>query len=147
MDAHGTGNSECNACPTGQYSTAGMACEGCPAGQYMDETASVNAAELVCVDCSLSTFTNVTDQTVCVDCDVGYDTLNTTGMVECSICPQHTFRNINMTECESCASGYLTLEEGNFECTKNIAPIVTGAVFATGAGVTGLAALAWMFIL
>jgi len=157
--ASGTGNSDFDECPIGQWSFSGENCAGCPAGQRIRSIESIksesikpiNSAlsilELICLDCELSEFTNVTDSVACHVCDAGFDTNGLEGATECSTCAKDFFRNSTMEVCTDCPKGYLTDAEGSFECIKNMGPIIGGATVAAVAGVGGVGFLGWFFFL
>lgn len=102
------GKAECNACPSGKYSTLVGAyysadCKSCPKGKYMSGTGAS-----VCTDCDRGKYSTSTGQvasSTCKGCPVGTYVAGT-GATTCVSCPKGTYMtSIGASICTPCSSG------------------------------------------
>ena len=130
--APGTGNSECEDCPKGEWTIAPAGdCQECSAGSFLNKRkTSAPPFMMVCDECALSTFANVSGLEECFECELGYDTQNVTAALGCTECKVNYYRGETNDVCQVCAPGTSTNgETASSECQK--CPV---GQFTTGPG-------------
>lgn len=118
---------ECEDCPAGTVSAAGLSCVPCPAGQYQPDEGQGSclmcprgkyknfAGDGTCADCGANQIANEEGSSQCQTCVPGrVAVVHVDGNHTCEVCPEGTFASLSSHECEPCPSGtYSDLPEGS----------------------------------